>query len=410
MKDIVIIGAGFAGLRAALNLEKKLRQNPNIRITLVDRESYHLFAPFLYEVATNPEELTAVEELRETIALPIAKILQGKRITFLQGVVTEVCENENYIVVSDKKMHFDFLIQALGSQSNYYHIPGADTYAFPLKTLRDALKIRNRIEFLVQAHRQDITKQYIRIGIAGGGFLGVEIAAELAGYLDFLAWKNQYPRSKLQVVVIEAGACLLPGMDTGVAAATLARLQELGVSVLTNHAVSKVEEYFVEFANTERLEVDCLIWAAGVRANSLPGDNSEVDRAGRAVVCTCLEHQGKENILYIGDQACVLDEHANALTGTIPHAESMGRYAAFAVTEYLQNKRPHPFVCDAPKGYFIAMGGRWALCKSPHWYLKGRLAYILRTFVYLRYYASILGWYQALRITLLQWNVYGRNN
>ncbi len=408
MKNIVIIGAGFAGLTALLCLEKKYRNNSEIVITLIDRESYHLFYPNLYEVATSPEELTTNDCLRNSIVVPIVDIIGNKRITFIQGSVDRIdCHNQK-VYIGPRSVAYDFLVQGLGATTNYYGIPGAERYSLALKSLPDAFRIRNKIEFLVQTHRQDITKDFIKIVIAGGGFLGVEIAAELKSYLDFLAWKNQYPRHKLQTVIIEGTSTILPGLDEDVVADVRVRLEQLSVAVQTNRFIAQVDDHMVEFKNGERLGFDCLIWAAGVKANSVPGPVVEVGPGGRARVGPLL-CCSTPNIFFVGDGAFVLDTKNKPMPGTVPTAEAHGKYVAYAISELLQNRKPVSFIPKQSPGYFITVGGMWAVLKTPYFYINGILGYLARWLTYWYYFAGMLGWWRGFKISLLQLRTFNKN-
>jgi hypothetical protein len=145
-----------------------------ITITLVDEKPYHLFHATLYEVATSPEELTSLTQLKESVALPFKEIFQNKKINFVQGRVEQVNIKNQYVTVAERRLPYDYLVVALGSVSNFYGIPGAKENSLVLQSVKDAFLIRNRLEFLVQMRRSTFVKENLRIIIAGGGLAGVE--------------------------------------------------------------------------------------------------------------------------------------------------------------------------------------------------------------------------------------------
>ena len=200
MKNIVILGAGFAGLQTVLGLEKKLRNNKNISLTLVDQRDYHLFTPNLYEVATAQEELVSVGQIKKSITLPFSEILRGKNIKFIKAEVSELDLPGKQIILDNKKLAYDFAVLALGSQSDFFNIPGAKENAMVLKDLPDALRIRNKIAFAMEAQQSELNKKNIHLAVAGGGYTGVELVGELKGLVDFLAWENQFPREKVTII------------------------------------------------------------------------------------------------------------------------------------------------------------------------------------------------------------------
>jgi NADH dehydrogenase len=410
MPNVIILGGGVAGITAALELSKKYKNNSNVEITLISRETYFLFAPNLYEVATSPEELTDLELLSHTITLPLEKIFKNARVKLVFAEVTSVDHKQKIVEAGGKKYPYNILLEALGSKPNYFNTPGAEKYSYSLKNIKQALLIRNKIEFVIQAHRQDINKDFIRIVVAGGGFAGVEIAGELKGYLDFLAWKNNYPRHKLQVYIVEGTSRILPTMSEKTSTAVRKRLEELNVVVLTNRFIGSVDEHFIHFKNGEVLGFDCLIWTAGIEANKLEGNTKVTDRMGRVVTVGRLESNEDLSTLYLGDQACVMDAYNNPCPATIPSAEAEGKYAAYAVGQILQNKKPLPFIPPKQLGYFITVGGEWSVLDSVYFWTTGKFGYFVRWCVYLHFFAGLIGWSGALKLSLQDRRIYRYND
>lgn len=410
MKKVVILGGGVAGITAALELSKKYKNNLQLEITLINREPYFLFAPNLYEVATSPEELTDLETLSHTITLPLEKIFKNTKVQLVEAEVTDVDHKQKVVTASGKQFPYTILLEALGSKPNYFNTPGAEKYSYSLKNIKQALLIRNKIEFAIQAHRQDINKDFIRIVVAGGGFAGVEIAGELKGYLDFLSWKNNYPRHKLQVYIVEGTTKILPTMSERTSKAVRERLEDLNVVVLTNRFIGSVEEHFIHFKNGEALSFDCLIWTAGIEANKLEGNTKVTDRMGRVVTVGRLESNEDLSTLYLGDQACVMDANNCPCPATIPSAEAEGKYAAYAVGELLNNRKPSVYIPPKQLGYFITVGGEWSVMDSIYFWTEGKLGYFIRWCVYLHFFAGLIGWSSALKLSLEERRIYHYND
>lgn len=419
MKQIVVVGAGFGGLAAALALSRapgvRSGQGFAAEITLIDRESYQLYHPNLYEIATAEEELTSLVDLKHSITLPLAEILRGRQVNFVQGTITSVISEQRQIIVDAAKIDYDFLILALGSTSNFYGIPGVEEHAIPVKSLHDALRIRDKIEFVIQAHRYDMSKPYIRVAVAGGGFAGVETAAELQKLIDFVAWKNNFPREKIETLLIEGTDRILPGLDDVVARDVTARLHDLGVRTQVSSFVVKAEPEFLEFKNGERLEYDCLIWTAGVKANPLPITSTAAasapatDRGGRVIVDGFLRIPGQANIFVIGDNCSFMDQQGRPLPGTIPQAEHQARYVADVIAAELAGRKPRAYACRQ-FGYIIPVGGKWAVVKTPRIYIKGWLGYAIREFVGMRWLAGLIGWWKAFKLVYFEEKIYSKND
>ncbi len=246
MKKIVIVGGGFGGVRVALDLEKHFKKDPETQIFLIDKRDYHLFAPNLFEAATSEEELVSLKQVKKSIALPFSEILQNSKVKFIQGECLSVDSLKKQVVLRGRTLEYDFLILASGSKSDYYGISGAEEFGLPLKTLADAFRIRNKIEFAFGAHTMDFSKKNLRFVIAGGGYTGLEVAGELKGLLNFLSWKYNYPREKIEIEVVEAAGKLVDGFDERLSADVYNRLMELGVCVRVSSRVAAVERKFIE--------------------------------------------------------------------------------------------------------------------------------------------------------------------
>ncbi|MEK7582507.1 MAG: FAD-dependent oxidoreductase, partial [Patescibacteria group bacterium] len=181
MSKIIIVGGGFGGVRAALDLEKKL--GDRAEITLIDRNGYHFFAPALYEIASAfglAKDRFSVN-LRKTVSIPYGDIFEGKRIQFVQAEVVHISLEQRILTTkSDISFSFDYLILALGSQTADFNIPGVKEYAFQFKTIEDALMLNHQLMMLFEKASRGDHDLPLKFVVGGGGFAGVELAAELA--------------------------------------------------------------------------------------------------------------------------------------------------------------------------------------------------------------------------------------
>ncbi len=407
---IVILGGGVAGLSAALNLRKKFRDIKEVSIVLIDRESYHLFTPNLYEVATAAEELVTLKNLKQSIALPFTSILNSRRIEFVKGEVVEVDALQKTVALAGRKVPYDYLVLALGSCEEYFNIPGAKDYGLPLKSLPHALKIKNSVEFAIESRKYEVQKPYVKIVVAGGGYTGVELAGELKGLIDFLAWKHQFPREKILVEIVEASNMLMPGMGQRATRDAFRRLEELKISLRLLSPIVKVDARFIELLSGERIAYDVLIWTAGIRSKPLPkGINAETDKKGRAIVDEFLRIKGAHNIFVVGDQAGVCDPGGAAVPQSAQDALSQSAYVAYALPEIIRNRRPHTY---KPKkhGFIVSLGGRWAILNIPPFYITGYFAYLIHMLADVRYFSSLIGFFPALKLVWSQASLYSRND
>ena len=410
MTKIVIVGAGYGGLQAALHLEKRFSLNKNVEITLVDKRDYHLFTSNLYEVASSEEELTSVSQMEKSVTVPLAEILAGKKVKFLQAEVKEILPKEKKVSLATRQLEYDYLILALGSQSDFFNIAGAEKYSLTLKSLPDALRIRNQIEFEVQSHMYDVSKKTVRVVVAGGGYTGLELAAELKGLLDILALKYQYPREKIEIEVIEANNKVIAGFDDRLSQDAYDRLQDLQIRVRLSSKITEVDEHFVNLLNGEKVAYDVLVWTTGVKSSVInSGGVFATDPKGRLPVNEFFQVQNYPQVFALGDNAGIIDSKKHPIPATAQDAWHEAKYLAYVLPYLMKNQKPKPY---QPKkhGFIVALGGKWAIMSYNGVYLKGFIAYVVDQFAHIRYYASIVGYWKAVRYILFQVKVYSRND
>ncbi len=410
MKNIVIVGAGFGGLKTALELEKKVRGQDDVSITIVDKEPYHLFHANLYEVATGPEEVTSFESLKKTVAISVAEIVAGTKIKFIEGKVDSIHHDGKAVSIGGQKIPYDYLVVSGGSTNNYFNIPGAAEHSLALKTLPDAFRIRGSFEAIVQQASEEMAKRNIRFAIGGGGFTGVELAGELAGLLRMLSWKYNYPLEKMEILVVEGSNRVLPGLDDKIGRDVADRLRELGVRIQLNSMITEVTPQFLSFKNGEKLECDLLVWTAGVKAETIGCTKElELDKNSRVQTNEYLECTMMPDVFFIGDQAYIVDSQGRPLPGTARQGLHQAAFVAEQIFRLLHGQPKIKFV-HKDFGYVVPVGGKWAAFKSGNWYLTGRLAYLLREIWELQYFASIVGWWKAFRIIRQSDELYSRND
>jgi len=409
-KNIIIVGAGFGGLSAALSLEKKFGRDKNIVITLIDKRDYHLFTPNLFEVASAEEELATISQMKKSITLPFAEILKGKNIKFIQSDLKRIYPEKKQLELDHKQINYDYLILALGSQSDFFNILGAEKYALVLKDLPDALRIRNQIEFAIATHKFDVNKKTVRVVMAGGGYTGVELVGELKGLADFLAWKNRYPREKIEIEVIEAANVLVPGSSSRASRDALGRLQELGVRVYLSARISEVDGHFVRLMSGEKIAYDVLLWTAGIKAGDCHMEVAGLDKNGRLPVNEFFRVQNLHNVFAIGDMAAVLDAKGRPVPASAQDAQDQAKYLAYALPYIIKNQKPPLPYKSIKHGFIVNVGGKWAILNNKGIYLTGWLAYFIDKLAHLRYYSSLIGFYKALKCVIFQMEIYSRND
>ena len=409
-KHIVILGAGYAGLLFAKKLAKKFPKNLEYKITLIDQRSYQLFTFNLYEVMSSEEEFTSLEDLERAISLPINKIIGKDRIEFIQAEASEINLSQKTLKAGNRILSYDYLVLSPGSESDTYGILGAKEFAFPLKTLKDGLILRNRIEFAFFSQSLGMTKKNLRFVIAGGGYTGCEIAAELSSFVKILCWKYKYPEQKVEIQIIEAARELMAGFSQRLSQDSLLRLKEVGVKVSLSSAISKISEQFVELANGEKISHDVLVWAVGIKAKSLPIlEKLSLDKKGRIITGDYLQASGYNNVFVLGDAAFITDTNKKTAVPSAQDAIDQAEYLAEVFPQILLNKKSAPYKV-LKHGFIVTLGGRWAILDYNGVYIRGFFAYFIRELAHIRYLSKLMGWYEAVNYVWFQNKIFGRNN
>ncbi len=389
------MGAGFGGLLAALELEKKFKKNSKVEIVLIDKHDYFLFTPNLFKVAASEEEFLGIKQAKRNVVLPLREILQGKKIKFIRGEAKLIDQKARKVVLENRQQDYDYLILALGSKADFHNVKGAKEYALPLKTLSDALRIRNQIEFAVQQHRHDARKKELNIVLVGGGCAAVELAGELCGCLDFIAWKNQYPKGKIHPAIVEGLNCLMPGFDSHFSRLAERRLKKLGIRIKYSVPVFEVQRNQMEILGGGVMPFDVLIWMAGSYASEI-NFLAPVERGkkNQIIVDEFLRAKSDERIFVIGDSVHVLYKGRGPVFDSVENALAEAKYVASALPVLMENKRP-PVYGPRLHGFIVNIGGKWALMSDRGIYLQGYLAYLIDKFAHFRFYKSFLGFWKA---------------
>jgi len=368
---VVIVGGGFGGLAAA----RELARAP-VRITLIDRTNHHTFQPLLYQVAM--AGLSPAD-----IAQPIRAIVHGQaNVTVLMAEALRVDLDMRRVHLYDGgTLEWDYLILACGAETSYF---GHDDWAAAapgLKSLEDAIDIRQRVLLAFELAEREPDAQrraeLLSFVVIGGGPTGVELAgalSELAKTVlrrDFRVIRPQDAKVRL----LEAGPRILPSFPMALAQSAVAQLQELGVEVRTEAAATSIEPGWVQMAN-ERIACSVVLWAAGVGANPLTRTlGVALDRAGRVVVRPDLSVPGHARAFVIGDAAYVADEDGHPLPGVSPVAMQEGRAAAASIRRAMAGREPLAFAY-VDKGSMATIGRSRAVAVVDRLQLSGFIAWL----------------------------------
>ena len=382
-KHIVIIGGGFAGI----NLAKKLGKVSSYKVTLVDKNNYNFFPPLLYQVSTGYLDPSS-------ITFPFRNLFRGQvNLRFRMGTFEEVKPEEQKIILNNGELTYDYLVLATGTQTNYFGLDQIEKHAIPMKTLEDALDMRNLLlQRLEQATRIDDTSQrlpYLNMVIAGGGPTGVEISGVFAELRNHTI-RKEFPEligSGSRIYLINGGGELLSPMSEKSQKYTLEQLQSMGVEVLLNTRVVDFDGEKVLMKDGSHIYSKNLIWATGVTGFRFKGipDTSYV-RGNRLKVDEVNRIEGLKNVYAIGDSSLSVSD-PKFPTGHPQLAQvamQQGRVLAKNFKRMVKNKPLKPFTY-LDKGSMAIIGSNKAVADmpKPKMHFKGFMAWFIWLFVHL---------------------------
>jgi len=382
MEKVIIIGGGFGGLTSAKELAKK-----DFNITVIDKTNHHLFQPLLYQVAT--AALSPAD-----IAIPIRSAFsKNKNVEVLLGEVKSIDKEKKKIFFNGSEIEFDYLIIATGSRHSYFGKDEWEKYAPGLKTLNDALKIRETILLSLEAAEKEkdpVKRQkYLNFVIIGGGPTGVE----LAGAISEIVNQNLIPdfrnidASMTKVYMIEALPNILSSYPESLSRRALEDLQKLEVEVILNEKVTGINENGVKVGD-RFIETKNILWAAGNQASSLiKNAGIQTDRAGRAVVSNDLSIEGYSNIFVIGDATAFKDEKGEQLPAIAPVAIQQGKFVAKIIAEGLIGKSHKKFIYK-DRGTMATIGKAKAVAVIKGFKLSGLVAWLAWSLVHVLFLIS----------------------
>ncbi|MGI9013536.1 MAG: NAD(P)/FAD-dependent oxidoreductase [Phycisphaerales bacterium] len=408
---VVIIGGGFAGLEVA----RRLRSAQHCRITLVDRQNYHLFQPLLYQVATGGLSPS-------NIATPLRYILRKqKNCCVLLDEVMGIDVAGRLVVLREAQLDFDILVVAAGARTSYFGHDDWEADAPGLKGLDDATDMRRRIfiafetaERLALVEDDDASRAarnaWMTFVIVGGGPTGVELAGTLAEIAqntlrsDFRSIKSTDAR----IILVEASPRILDQFPENLSVYAHKHLMKLGVEIITDARAEEIDAHAVMARHDNslmKIETRTVLWAAGVRAHPLSASLAraagvEPDRMGRVPVTETLTLPGHEHVFVIGDMARACDEAGAPLPGLAPVAIQQGRYTARLIAQHVAG-RPHtpkPFRYR-DRGMMAAVGRGAAIAVIGKRTFRGFVAWLLWLFIHL----MLLVQFQNRVLVLLQW-------
>jgi NADH dehydrogenase len=377
MTRVLILGGGFAGLYAALEFERRLARRPDLEITLVNRDNFFLFTPMLHEVAASDLDITHIVN-------PIRKLLS--RVRFFDGEVEAIDLERRAVVVSHGTEHhhheleYDHLILAFGAVTNFFGLPGLEERALTMKTLGDAIALRNRLiqqleeaDFECALGVRDLLLTFV---VAGGGFAGVETIGAMNDFLrEALRFYPHLSPEMLRLVLVHSGPVILPELDRELGVYAQQSLAGRGVEIRVNTRVKAATPEGVELSDGELIRAGLLVWTAGTSPNPILDTLPCRKERGRIVVNEHLEAPDWPGVWAVGDCASIGPP-------TAQHALREGAVVARNIQAAIDGGRKEPFRFRTI-GQLAAIGRRTGVAQIFGFRFSGFVAWWLWRSIYL---------------------------
>jgi len=372
LPHVVIIGAGFAGLTAA----KKLRNVP-VRITLVDKNNYHLFQPLLYQVAI-------AGLVPSQIAYPLRTIFRNqKNLTYQMGEVTSIDFDAHYVKLNGSVIAYDYLLLAVGGETNFFGMDAIRENGLQLKDIESAVDIRNHLlKMFEQASREadpEKRKAMLTFVIVGGGPTGVETSGALAELISHVL-KKEYPNLEVKethVILLEAGDALIASYPDELRKATLRLVKKKNVEVMFDAKLTDYNGQRLTLSNGMEIKANTLIWTAGVKAAGITSRlGVQVAGSGRVRAESTLQLPGHPEVYALGDAAYLENGNGQPLPMLSTVAIQQGNVVAENIKRAIRGSEQKPFHYKDP-GLLATIGRNAAVARLWGISFSGLIAWLI---------------------------------
>lgn len=388
-KRVVILGAGYGGLRTALTLDPLLKHNPNWQILLIDRYNYHQLKTEIHEVA-------AGKTSPEAASVPIATLSGHKKIKFTQAEIANIDFSKQTVITDGGTVRYDILVIALGSEPRFFEIPGLNQYSFTLSSVEDAVRINNHIKEMFRQARNETEESKKRamltIVIGGAGFTGIELATELAHNMEKLTKQFDFSTKQVQLIMIEALDSILPEFNTELVTRAQQVIESRGIKLKLKSPCISAEPDAVKLKTGETIPTHTTIWTGGIQACTVATEPElQKGASDRIIVNGFLESVDHTGVYVIGDAALILDPLTHKpLAPTAQLAIQQAKVAAFNIHADIERQKRTKYV---PKvtGELLSLGGKNAMGWIWKFNVTGFFAWFLKRMTLVRYLYSIGG-------------------
>lgn len=379
---ILVVGGGYAGLRAI----EKLAKNPHNEITLFDKHSYHFMQTDVYDLIANEEDFAQVSVDLFTFCLGF-----NDNVSFIKEEVTQVHFSQKKVITQTQRYAYDYLIIAVGARTKFVEsVKGLRTHAHGIKVLHRAMYFKQKFEMALYKKVQlsGTTCHPMNIVVAGGGLSGVEIAAQMASFAKEFYHKNNFMCRQLNIVLVNSSERILKGLDTLLVQKSEKKLEKLGVKIRNSTKVTQITEDSVTLSSGEELPIDFMVFAGGIEPNALVQElGIQKNEHGYIVTNEYLQTPEHPDVFAIGDCTTIYNNE-KVVAPTADVAEQMAEHCAKNIENILHNRELQAHSIKS-RGLLIALGRRYAVGNVFGFYIGGYFAFIMKKFIEKMYFRSL---------------------
>lgn len=306
---VVVLGAGYGGLMTVTRLQKMLGVN-EADITLVNKNDYHYETTWLHEASAGTLH-------HDRVRYPINSVIDRSKVEFVQDTAVEIKTSEKKVVLENGELDYDYLVVALGGESETFGIKGLKEYAFSIVNVNAARQIREHIElqFATYSSEEEKNDDRLTIVVGGAGFTGIEFLGEMGNRIPELCREYDVDQNKVKLICVEAAPMVLPGFDPELVSYAVAALEKKGVEFRIGTAIKECTPEGIIVAKgedeVEQIKAGTVVWAAGVRGNSIIEKSGIESMRGRVKVQPDLRAPGSDHLFVIGDSSLMINEEIN---------------------------------------------------------------------------------------------------
>ena len=425
MKRILILGGGFGGTAVLRRLQDRFQRDVTVDIAMVSKDNYLLFTPMLHEIASGMIEtrhiVTPIRAFCNRSRFYCANVenidLENKHVLIRSSSATPTDESKSDLEINTKSLAYDYLVIALGSETKFLGMSDLQRYAFTLKSLNDAINLRNHIIYLLErsdqllpassVHDKELQNRLLTFVVVGGGFAGVETAGEINDFIHDSAkdYYHNVDSKNIRIIIVQSGNRLLPEMSEKLAKFALQKLRNSGVEVILNRRMIEATQGSIKLNDDTIILTNTIIWSAGVAPGLLTSNLTcdHDDKTKKIIVDKYLEVPKYHGVYAIGDCALVMDPNAgNPYPPTAQHAIREGSTAAKNIIASIGEKLDEREAFDyKTRGTMASIGKRTGVGNLLGTQVQGFLAW----WIWRNYYLANLPTIQKKIRVLADWTL-----